>query len=154
MAGGNDFASIFSSAMQTPEKPVEGGEFTSPLPPPGGAGFSSVRAGDPDRISGVTKYDFNIRRRVFLVYRPWEKCQRCLDDVANNSVVLPATGDIDCPHNELKAYEEVVNKILDGKYLFGSETEIPNKDGTVAVSLRWYEPKPRTRQRADASSTS
>lgn len=150
MPVGNDFASIFSSALNTPEKPQEGGEFTNPMPSFGGPGYSTVKPGDGEGIAGVVKYDFTIHRRVFLIYRPWERCQRCLDDVSKNAVVLPATGDIDCPHNESKAYEDVVNKILAGTYLFGSENEIANKDGTVAVSLRWYEPKKRASRRADA----
>lgn len=146
---GNDFASILSNAFKTPEAPDNVSEFSSAVPS-GGRGFSSVLPGEAGKVAGATKYDFQVHRRVFLIYRPWERCQRCLDDVASNAVTPPAQGDIDCPHNELAAYEDVVNKILDGSYLFGSESEIANKDGTVAVSLRWYEPKARTKKRQDA----
>lgn len=148
MASGNDFASIFSSAFQTPDAKGPDAEFASPVPS-GGRGFSSVGPGEAGKIAGATKYDFQVHRRVFLIYRPWERCQRCLDDVASNVVSPPSEGDLDCPHNELSAYEAVVNKILDGTYLFGSESEIANKDGTVAVSLRWYEPKPRPKKRVE-----
>lgn len=149
MPSGNDFASIFSSAFQTPEAAGKELEFASAVPS-AGRGFSSVGAGEAGKIAGATKYDFRVKRRVFLVYRPWERCQRCLDDVASGAVTPPAQGDLDCPHNELAAYEDVVNKILAGAYLFGSESEIANKDGTVAVSLRWYEPVQRPKKRKDA----
>jgi len=148
---GNDFASVFSSAFQGPENLTPQGDFASPLPGPSAGGFGTVGFDEAGKIPGAVKYDFSIKRRVFLIYRPWERCQRCMDDVANNAVALPSTGDIDCPHNELAAYEDVVNRILDGSYLFGSENEIPNKDGTVSVSLRWYEPKPRAKKVAPTS---
>ncbi len=148
MAVGNDFPSIFSSAMAPPEVPGVG-EFVSAFRASGSTPYGTVGPDEPGKIAGTTKYDFVIKRRVFLIYRPWESCQRCLDDVANNSVALPSSGDHECPHNELPSYEDVVTKILAGAYLFGSESEIANKDGTVAVSLRWYEPKPRGTARAD-----
>ena len=146
MAGGNDFASIFSGAMATPEPPSGSAEFVSAFQPSSQA-YGKVGPDEPDKVQGATKYDFAIRRRVFLIYRPWERCQRCLDDVANNAIALPSTGDHECPHNELASYEDVVNRILDGSYVFGSESEIANKDGTVAISLRWYEPKARPKTR-------
>lgn len=148
MPSGNDFATVFSSAFDTPDTARKEAEFASPFSTRS-KGFSSVGPGEAGKVSGATKYDFKVRRRVFLVYRPWERCQRCLDDVASGAVTPPAQGDIDCPHNELAAYEEVVNKILDGAFLFGSESEIANKDGTVAVSLRWYEPLPRQKKKDD-----
>lgn len=148
MPSGNDFASVFSSAFQIPDVSELDGDLSSPMGS-GRRGVSRVGASEPDKVAGATKYDFLVKRRVFLVYRPWERCQRCLDDVANGATTPPASGDLQCPHNESAAYEQIVNKILDGSYLFGSENEIANKDGTVAVSLRWYEPKPRAKKRSD-----
>lgn len=145
---GNDFASIFSSAFSSPDTERKEGEFASAFSSKA-RGFSAVGPGEAGKIQGATKYDFKVKRRVFLVYRPWERCQRCLDDVASGAVAPPAQGDIDCPHNELSSYEEVVNRILDGSFLFGSESEIANKDGTVAVSLRWYEPTARPKKKDD-----
>jgi hypothetical protein len=44
-------------------------------------------------------------------------------------------------------YHDLMNKILEGKLLLGAEAEITNKDGSVAVSVRWYEPTDKPKKR-------
>jgi hypothetical protein len=136
---GSDFASILNSAMQTP-----GGFETKGMDLPDGFPLpqqDSHRTVDTsaEGIPGVTAYDFKVHRRVFTIFRPWDGCARCGQDIAASTTSLPEDGDYDCPHTALVEYEDIVNDILAGKMIFGSEQEITQKDGSVLVSLRWYE---------------
>jgi hypothetical protein len=139
--GPGDFASIFGQAPSP-------GDFSGPMSPPPPPGASQVPYGDPDGIGGQPKYDYRANRRVFLIYRPWQYCDRCRDGIAKGSIILPDEGDIECQHTMVGEYQDVMDDILKGKVLLGSETEITNKDGSVAVSLRWYSPVPKSATRA------
>jgi hypothetical protein len=135
---GIDFPSILNSAKQTPASFEGLGKDLPdgfPLPP----GEHRVVDTEAEGIPGVTAYDFKIHRKVFTIFRPWDGCARCGQDIASNAVSLPESGDYDCPHTALEEYEQTVNDILAGKMIFGSEQEVVQKDGTVLVSLRWYE---------------
>jgi hypothetical protein len=139
---GSDFASILNSAMQTPEG-FEGKGFDLPdgFPLPRQDTHRTVDTGE-EGIPGVTAFDFKIHRRVFTIFRPWNDCARCGQDIGSGAASLPEEGDYECPHTALGEYEEIVNQILAGKLIFGSEQEITQKDGSVLVSLRWYEKSP------------
>jgi hypothetical protein len=135
---GSDFAAVLGQAQQIPSG-TEGAELPDGFPFQARGHHRVISEKDGEGISGVAAYDFKVFRRVFLIHRPWESCDRCRDAIANGVVALPDVGDYECPHTALKDYQLIVNQTLEGKLLHGGEQEIVNKDGSVAVSLRWYE---------------
>jgi hypothetical protein len=136
-----DFISVFGQAP-------EAYDFSGPFAPSQPSGSVNLADDDdPDRIPTAPKYKFKWYRRVFLIYRPWHYCDRCRDAIANGTLVLPAEGDHECPHTMREEYHDLMNKILEGKLLLGAEAEITNKDGSVAVSVRWYEPTDKPKKR-------
>ena len=140
--GPGDFVSIFGQAPDP-------GDFSGPMGPKPSPGAEQVPHDSRDGIPGQSKYDYRAHRRVFLIYRPWHYCDRCRDAIAKGDIILPDEGDIECKHTMVDEYQRVMEDILKGRVLLGSETEITNKDGSVAVSLRWYEPTSRPKTRAD-----
>jgi len=156
---GSDFASIIAKA-QTPPDPRDGGvgrDLPDGFPLPIAATHRIVdTANEPEAIPGAVAYDFFVKRKVFLVFRPWESCSRCQNDVASGKVDLPDDGDHNCPHTQIKEYEEVVNKCLAAEYILAGENEVNQKDGSIVVSLRWLEKKQnfkRMRQAAKERAT-
>lgn len=136
---GSDFASVLNAAMRSPEPFSEAGRDLPdgfPLPP---NEMHRVVDTNEQGIPGLVAFDFKVHRKVFTIFRPWENCARCTADMASGLAAPPTDGDYACPHVNLGEYEAVVNDVLSGKLLFGSEQEIPQKDGSVLVSLRWYE---------------
>lgn len=143
---GLDFAAVLNAASRPPEPGSEKGkDLPDGFPLPTGDGHRFVETSE-DGIPGVVAYDFKIHRRVFTIYRPWDGCVRCGAAIAAGEERLPDEGDYECPHVTKTEYEEVVNEILAGKLIFGSEQEIPQKDGSIVVSLRWYERFPRKKK--------
>lgn len=150
---GNDFASVVSSALKPPSfADGDGTDLPDGFPMRSAPHHRVVsEVSDPNKIDGVTEYDFTIHRDVFTIFRPWEKCTRCINDVASQKVTPPVEGDLVCPHVRRLEYEKVINDVLDGKLLMGSEQETSSPDGTIYVSLRWYEKKfSKARARAAA----
>lgn len=109
---------------------------------------------DPTAIEGMVAYDFTCRRDVFLIFRPYDACNRCAHNIAQNVVAIPTTGDYTCPHTRLAEYEAVMNKSLAGEYLHGSENEVVQKDGSILISLKWFEKKVSTRRPKKAGPSS
>jgi len=144
---GSDFASVLNSAMQTPEG-FEGKGFDLPdgFPLPRNDSHKTVESSE-EGIQGITAWDFKIHRKVFTIFRPWDNCARCGQDIAAGGTALPDGGDYECPHTLLDEYEATVNSCLEGKMIFGSEQEITQKDGTVCISLRWYEKTPSKKKK-------
>lgn len=106
---------------------------------------------DPTAIEGLIAYDFTCRRDVFLIFRPYDTCNRCAHNIAQHTVTIPATGDYTCPHTRLAEYEAVMNRSLAGEYLHGSENEVVQKDGSILISLKWFEKKISKRKPKKAS---
>jgi hypothetical protein len=145
---GSDFASILNAARQTPEGFESlGRDLPDGFPMSPDASHRTVDT-ENEGIPGVTAFDFKIHRKVFTIFRPWGSCARCGNDIASGAVTLPDGGDYDCPHTAQLEYETVVNDILGGKLIFGSEQELAQKDGSVLVSLRWYEKIPSKKKKA------
>jgi hypothetical protein len=144
-----DFASILSRAQQVPEVADGNGKDL-----PDGFPFEATAhhkvvdtTKDEAGIEGVVAYDFTCFRQVFLIYRPWDSCKRCAQDMGNNIVQLPAEGDYTCPHTDLVKYQGIVNKALAGEFLMGPENEVVQKDGSIVISMKWFEKKVSTRRK-------
>ena len=140
---GSDFASVISSSQLRPDEVNnKGTELPDGFPLRAAPHHRVVDdVAEPDRIDGVTAYDFKLHREVFTLFRPWEKCKRCESEIKVGTVIMPLVGDYVCPHTRKLEYEKISDDILDGKFLFGSEQETSSPDGTVYISLRWYEKK-------------
>jgi hypothetical protein len=144
---GSDFAAVLRAASQTPEDfDSLGKDLPDGFPFPQ-EGRTKVIDTSEDGIPGVAAFDFKVHRKVFTIFRPWDSCARCGRAMAAGEEEPPATGDYECPHVLVEEYETVVNDILAGKLLFGSEQEITQKDGSVLVSLRWYEKIPSKKKK-------
>lgn len=144
---GLDFAEVLNKAQKSPADFESLGKDLPDgfMPPPGEKVVDST---GEEGIPGITNYDYKIHRRVFTIFRPWDACARCGQDIAANKASLPDDGDYECPHVAKDDYEEISNDILAGKLIFGSEQESNLKDGTVLISLRWYEKIKKQKKRA------
>lgn len=136
---GSDFVAVLTAAQVTPESFEQLGKDLPDGFPFKPTNDHKVVETSEDGIPGVAAFDFKVHRNVFTIFRPWPGCARCGQDFSTNKVTLPDEGDYTCPHVNKLEYETVCNDILAGKLLFGSEQEIAQKDGSVLVSLRWYE---------------
>lgn len=138
---GSDFASIIARANEMPAQQQHGRDLPDSFPfsPHAEHKVVDTTDEDPKAVPGAVKYPFKIHRRVFTIYRPWESCGRCKDDIGAQKTVLPDVGDYECPHNNKSEYENVQNEILQARLVQGSEQEVVLRDGTIVISLRWYE---------------
>ena len=142
-APADSFAALLGKAQQLPDLSSDAGK---DLPDGFPASLSPHHrvvdtTNDPGGIEGLVAYDFTCRRDVFMIFRPYDSCNRCAHDIAQNVVQIPATGDYTCPHTRLAEYEAVINRSLAGEYLHGSENEVVQKDGSILISLKWFEKK-------------
>ena len=93
-------------------------------------------------VDGANVYDYEPFQKVFSIYRPWGGCHRCQAMISANTVTLPTDeGDISCPHTQLKDLNEVRKKGMAGQVILGPEQETVLRDGTIIVSIKWWEPK-------------
>ena len=137
------FAALLGKAQQLPDLASDAGkDLPDGFPMPVAAHHRVVDAtNDPAAIEGLIAYDFTCRRDVYLIFRPYDGCNRCASAIAANNVSIPQTGDYTCPHTRLAEYEAVMNRTLAGEFLFGSENEVVQKDGSILISLKWFEKK-------------
>lgn len=140
MSDPNEFVAALNAAFSvgSPGKPAQY-DAPSMIPPP-----ARPPSEEPvvNNLTGLLAWDFRVRRRVFTLFRP--DCFRCAKEAeAAAGTDAPLDPDRECPHNDIKVYEEIINATLSGETVFGSETETVQKDGTVIISVKWYEKIPR-----------
>lgn len=102
---------------------------------------------DPEAIPGAVESFLLPKREYFTVYRPWEQCQRCKDDLAQQMVELPEEGDLTCPHTNKRSLDAIYLKAAKGRALINHEEQIVQKDGTVVVSIVWGEMRDDVKKR-------
>lgn len=141
VSSGLDFISALNAASQAPHQGGEGRDLPDGFPVPQMQGHRIIDSTKEEGIEGVSAYDYASHRRVFLIYRPWNACPRCSDDLATQKVSLPDDGDITCPHTSLREYKETKDRALAGQLIWGAEQETTQRDGTIVVSAVWYESK-------------
>ena len=137
---GSDFARALSAAQERPESDINGREPSSGFPPYSANPRNIVDLDkDPGAIDGVTRYSAKVHRKVYTIWKDWRGCSQCKDAIAGNAISLPDVGTYECPHTNCGEYEGVMNEILAGRLVLGSEQEtVLARDGTVLVSLRWF----------------
>jgi hypothetical protein len=139
---GLDFAAALSAAQTPPQPVADGVDLPDGFPLPIAKTHRVIDSNkDPTGVPGALAYDYHVQRKVFVIYRPYWECNRCRDDMLNNMVSMPKEGDYECPHVHIKGYQEVVDKALAGQIIIGPELERVLKDGTILVSLKWWEQK-------------
>jgi hypothetical protein len=77
--------------------------------------------------------------KVFLLWRPWAECARCMREINSGSIQLPETGDHTCPHNQGNEYKHTVDRCLRGDAVLQSRNYFNLKDGTRCVHIEWME---------------
>lgn len=82
----------------------------------------------PEKIAVETAYAF--RTKVFTVWRLWENCPRCAQDISSARVTL-GEGEYVCPHTDLVEYSQMVNSSLRGDLVITSREFI--NIGTVGI---------------------
>ncbi|RKY27690.1 MAG: hypothetical protein DRP83_01905 [Planctomycetota bacterium] len=80
--------------------------------------------------------------KTFILWRPWEKCDRCKAMLAEERIKLPEVGDWTCPHVQVVDYKEVKDKTLRGEGLKEFEEHFQLHDGTRCVQFSWLETDP------------
>ena len=79
------------------------------------------------------------KSRVYVLWRPWSACSRCLRDLEHGVVALPDDGDYICPHVQNREYEELLDYCLKGDYLIQTQEYITLQDGTRCVHMVWLQ---------------
>lgn len=139
---GLDFAAALSAAQSPPQPMPEGMDLPDGFPLPIAKNHRVVDSNkEPLGVPGALAYDYHVERKVFVIFRPYWECGRCRDAMLNNEVAMPKEGDYECPHTHLKGYKEVVDRALAGQIIIGPENEQVLKDGTILVSVKWWESK-------------
>lgn len=75
--------------------------------------------------------------RVFVLWRPWPTCHRCIRGLEHGTYELPDTGDHECPHTMNGEFETVLNQGLRGEILFQTQEYFTLQDGTRCCHLVW-----------------
>ena len=141
-SAGLDFINALSAASQVPNQSGDGKDLPDGFPTASVQGHRIIDSSKEEGIEGASAFDYASHRKVFVIYRPWTECSRCAQQLANQKITLPDDeGDITCAHTQLREYKEVLDKGLAGQLILGTEQESTQRDGTIVVSLKWFEAK-------------
>jgi hypothetical protein len=80
--------------------------------------------------------------KTFVLWRPWEKCDRCKGMLHREEITLPEVGDWTCPHVQVVDYKDVKDRTLSGEGLKEFEEHFQLHDGTRCVQFSWLETDP------------
>lgn len=86
-----------------------------------------------DRAAPPQPYDFD--HEVFVIWRPWESCNRCWVDIKQEKLKLPDDGDYVCPHTRMAAYKKLLKKRSQGVCEFPAHESTTLKNGVIQVSV-------------------
>jgi hypothetical protein len=82
--------------------------------------------------------------KVFVLWRPYEACPRCSNELNAGETQIPVEGDYTCPHNDNAAYETVVNLCLSGKALMQKQEFFNRRENDArCVHIMWMIADPR-----------
>jgi len=81
--------------------------------------------------------------KTFVLWRPWTKCQRCLNAIDRGEIVLPEeAGDHTCVHVQVSEYKHHKDRVLRGEGVKEFEEHFQLHDGTRCVIFGWLEADP------------
>lgn len=95
--------------------------------------LKSPLAAADERAAPPQPYDFD--HEVFVIWRPWESCNRCYVAIKQDKLVLPEDGDYVCPHTRMAAYKELLKKRSQGLCEFPAHEATTLKNGVIQVSV-------------------
>ena len=77
--------------------------------------------------------------RVFTLWRPWEECTRCRNDMDGTppKVILPDEGEYMCPHVQLEVYKNTIDMCLRGDAVLTNKEYFNLPNGTRCVHIEW-----------------
>ena len=76
--------------------------------------------------------------KVFILWRPWQSCSRCVVAINTKETSLPEEGEYVCPHNQEKDYIAVMDIITKGKGILRYEERFNLVDGTRCAHVGWF----------------
>ena len=123
----DDFRSQVASAQKF--------EFTNVFGGNKGGNLVSPKT-ESDQIADQLKVIYH--SRVFVLWRPYEACPRCSNDINSGDVQIPENGDYACPHNDNHEYEQIVNICLSGKALLQKQEFFNRRENDArCVHIMW-----------------
>jgi hypothetical protein len=79
----------------------------------------------------------NGHTKVFVIWRPWTQCHRCLKKIEHGEFELPEIGDHECPHTMREDYEALLDSGLRGDVLFQTQEYFTLHDGLRCCHAVW-----------------
>ena len=146
-----DFAKTIVAAQAVPAKPEGAPGDLAEFPPTFGSPDEAVEeaAPQPEMHPGDVAVDLGVRQfsKVFLLWRPWEKCKRCLTAIDEQTIILPDESDYTCPHTHQAEYKEKVDFCLRGEGAITLRDYTTLANGNRMVHLEWCEKDPEAVER-------
>lgn len=102
-----------------------------------------ISPSDPRNPFGreITQMTWALDHCVFVVFRPWETCSRCLGKLKAKTLELPDVGDHVCPHTQIEDYRKLLAERSDGVCRFYETETTTLKNGTIIKSVGVARPK-------------
>jgi hypothetical protein len=116
----------------------------SPLPVP-----EEREVAKPQMFEGDIAVDVGTRifSEVYVLWKPWEKCKRCLKAIDGENIILPEESDYTCPHTHRATYKEKVDFCLKGNGVITQREFFNLPNGTRCVHIEWLEQDPEAVER-------
>lgn len=149
-SSGFNYAEIASKARTVPEVTEDGPSnivelaavFKPPVEWPDSKGQHPYIQTDIPEEKVAPEILFTASSKVFILWRPWERCRRCQQAIDSGHTVLPEIGDYTCPHVENAEYKAVIDKGLRGDAVLTLKEAFNMQDGSRCVHVEWMEPDP------------
>ncbi len=103
-----------------------------------------IKEGNP-----AVKTHFLSFTKVFVLWRPWEKCTRCIRAIDADPSILPDNSDYTCPHTQEVAYKDIVDRGLGGTTVLTNKEAFNLPNGTRCIHLEWMEPDPDQKKKIE-----
>lgn len=85
---------------------------------------------------------YRVFSKVFVIWRPWETCKRCIQELDDENLQLPSNGDYTCPHVNSVEYKDTIDRCLRGEGIISTKEAFNLKNGTRCVHVEWMEADP------------
>lgn len=85
--------------------------------------------------NGLVPEPWDYDHAVFVIWRPWDSCNRCWADFKAEKLQLPEEGDYVCPHTMMKEYKELLKKRTQRLCEFAAYEATTLKNGVIQVSI-------------------
>jgi len=116
--------------------------------PPKNADSPYIETDVPDDKPALQMHYLSFTK-VFVLWRPWEKCKRCITAIDQGTVTLPEQSDYSCPHTQKVAYKEIIDRGLKGNAVLTAKEPFNLPNGTRCVHVEWMEPDPEQKKKIE-----